>query len=200
MPRLLRAGRRPRPASSAETASVGALPGARDSDVLSQVSIEPYVPVPGEDAYAARAYSYMAEVSLPPAEAQGVARRRRLRAPRAALPAIRWGWLLLALALLAGGIVGTLLRQDRLSEEDVSWWPVAVLIVAGLWMLVALVSRRVEAFLGGAVLAGVGLSALLDTQGIASLRETLLGVVLITTGLGIVIRGFVLRGYSPRQG
>lgn len=200
MPRLLRAGRRPRPASSAETASVGALPRAGDSDVLGQVSIEPYVPVPGEDAYAARAYSYMAEVSLPPAEAQGVARRRRLRAPRAALPAIRWGWLLLALALLAGGIVGTLLRQDRLSEEDVSWWPVAVLIVAGLWMLVALVSRRVEAFLGGAVLAGVGLSALLDTQGIASLRETLLGVVLITTGLGIVIRGFVLRGYSPRQG
>lgn len=199
MPRLLRAGRRPRPDPSAETASVGALPGTGDSEVLSQVSIEPYVPVSSEDAYAGRAYSYMAEVSLPAAEAEGVARRRRLRAPRAALPTIRWGWLLLALVLLAGGIVGTLLRQDRLSEEDVSWWPVTVLIVAGLWMLVALARRRVEAFLGGAALVGVGLSALLDTQDIASLRETLLGMVLITTGLGIVIRGFVLRGYSPRQ-
>lgn len=198
MPRLLRAGRRPRPDPSAETASVGALPGAGDSEVLSQVSIEPYVPVPSEDAYAARAYSYMAEVRLPPAEAEGLAPRRRLRARRAALPTIRWGWLFLALALLAGGIVGTLLRRDRLSADDVSWWPVAVLILAGLWMLVALARRRVEAFLGGAALVGVGLSALLDTQDIASLRETLLGMVLITTGLGIVIRGFVLRGYSPR--
>ncbi|MGQ9850397.1 MAG: hypothetical protein ACUVSU_10145 [Aggregatilineaceae bacterium] len=198
MPRLLRAGRRPRPDPSAETASVGALPGAGDSEVLRQVSIEPYVPVPSEDAYPARAYSYMAEVSPPPAEAEGVARRRRPRARRAALPTVRWGWLLLALALLAGGIVGTLLRQDRLSADDVSWWPVAVLILAGLWMLVALARRRVEAFLGGAALVGVGLSALLDTQDIASLRETLLGMVLITTGLGIVIRGLVLRGYSPR--
>lgn len=198
MPRLLRAGRRPRPDSSAETASVDALPGAGDTETLGQVSIEPYVPVPSEDAYAARAYSYTAEVSPPPAEAEGVARRRRLRARRAALPMIRWGWLLLALSLLAGGIVGTLLRQDRLSANDVSWWPVAVLILAGLWMLVALARRRVEAFLGGAALVGVGLSALLDTQDIASLRETLLGMVLITTGLGIVIRGFMLRGYSPR--
>lgn len=198
MPRLLRVGRRSRPDSSAETASVDALAGTGDTEVLRQVSIEPYVPVPSEDAYAARAYSYMAEVSLPPAGAEGVARRRRLRARRAALPTVRWGWLLLALALLAGGIVGTLLRQDRLSANDVSWWPVAVLILAGLWMLVALARRRVEAFLGGAALLGVGLSALLDTQDLASLRETLLGMVLLTTGLGIVIRGFVLRGYSPR--
>jgi hypothetical protein len=34
----------------------------------------------------------------------------------------------------------------------------------------------------------------MDTQDIANARETLLGVVLLAVGLGIVIRGFLLRG------
>ncbi len=48
------------------------------------------------------------------------------------------------------------------------------------------------------VAAGVGLSALLDAQDIAALRETLLGIVLVAVGLGIVVRGFLLRGRTVR--
>jgi len=111
---------------------------------------------------------------------------------------IRFGVLLLALALIAGGIFGTLLWQDRLREEVTRWWPAILLVAAALWMLIALVRRQVTSFLGGAALAGVGLSALLDAQDIATLRETLLGLVLVTVGLGIVVRGFLLRGRTAR--
>ena len=72
------------------------------------------------------------------------------------------------------------------------------LVVAGLWMLIALVRRQVTSFLGGAALVGVGLSALLDAQDIAALRDTLLGTVLVTVGLGVVVRGFLLRGRTVR--
>ncbi|MBN1679190.1 MAG: hypothetical protein JW966_02790 [Anaerolineae bacterium] len=107
---------------------------------------------------------------------------------------------LLAVILVAAGIVGTLLKQDRLNDvpdqiED--WWPVFVVAVAVLWMLAALVRRRPDAVLGSAMLAGVGLSLLLSAQDIATFEETLVGVVLVTIGLGIVIRGFVLRQHTP---
>lgn len=167
---------------------------------MGQFSIEPFVPVPGEDAYAVRAYSYRAEV-LPPVveDRAGRARRRRFRSSHlSARVGLRWDWLILALVLIAAGIVGTLLRQGRLSDDDLAWWPLLLLGFAGLWMLVALARRRVAPFLGGAALAGVGLSALLDVQDIAAFRDTLLGLVLVTTGLGVVIRGFVLRGHIAR--
>jgi len=193
-------GRRSHPAQPAEVTPTVEAAAEGEEDHLDRAGLEPFVPVPDEDAYALRAYSYRAEPLLPAADAvRGAARRRRLRTPRL-LPGlqVRWGWLILALALIAGGAIGTLLRQGRLSEEDVTWWPILSLALAGLWMLLALIRRRVASFLGGAALAGVGLSALLDTQGVAVLRETLLGLVLVSTGLGIVVRGFALRGRIAR--
>ncbi len=196
MPRLLRRGRRSHPARPAEVTPTA----EGEWDNLDRAGLEPFVPVPDEDAYALRAYSYRAEPPFPAAEvARGAARRGRLRAPRL-LPGlqVRWGWLILALALIAGGVIGTLLRQGRLSEEDIAWWPILALALAGLWMLLALIRRQVTSFLGGVTLAGVGLSALLDAQGVAVLRETLLGLILVSIGLGIVVRGFVLRGRLAR--
>jgi len=41
-------------------------------------------------------------------------------------------------------------------------------------MLIALIRRQVASFLGGAALAGIGLSLLMDTQDIALVKDTLL--------------------------
>lgn len=200
MPRVFRKGRRSRPAQPPEVTPPAEAASEEEWGNLDRAGLEPFVPVPDEDAYALRAYSYRAEPPLPAADVgRGTARRRRLR-PLHLLASlqIRWGWLILALALIVGGVIGTLLRQNRLSEADIAWWPILILALAGLWMLLALIRRRVTLFLGGAALAGAGLSALLDTQGVAVLRETLLGLVLVSIGLGIVIRGFVLRGRIAR--
>ncbi len=105
--------------------------------------------------------------------------------------------LLLALALIAAGVFGTLLNLGQFSGDIETWWPLAVIGAAVLWMLVALIRRQVESFLGGSALAGIGVSLLLSTQDIASFRETLLGLSLVTIGLGIVIRGFLLRQQVP---
>jgi hypothetical protein len=109
---------------------------------------------------------------------------------------IRFGVLALVIVLIGGGIFGTLLKQERLERDVEEWWAPARIAGAGLWMLAALLQRRIAAFLGGAAAAGVGLSLLMDTQGIAAAEQTLLGVVLATVGLGIVIRGFLLRQQS----
>lgn len=106
---------------------------------------------------------------------------------------IRFSALLLALIFIIGGIFGTLLIQGEVRKSLKEWWPLVMLTLAVLWMLTALFRRQVASFLGGAALAGVGLSLLMDTQHIAVVKDTLLGVVLVTVGLGIVIRGFLLR-------
>jgi hypothetical protein len=158
--------------------------------------IVPFVPVSREyDSYEHDETDTSDEAFTPPA----IAQRRRLRRPSLGLRhpvlgiEIKASTLLLATGLIAGGIFGTLLKQGEIRQSLEEWWPLALLMVAGLWMLIALIRRRVASFLGGAALAGVGLSLLMDTQAIAVFEDTLLGIVLVTLGLGIVIRGFLLR-------
>ena len=139
------------------------------------------------------------------AEAPEYRRRRLRRRPTVSVPAlsmptlsapavpVRPGVLLTLLILIAGGVFGTLLRQDRINDDVVAWWPLGIVALAVLWLLAALIQRRITSFLGAAACAGVGLAVLMETQDIAALEETMLGVVLITVGLGIVIRGFLLR-------
>ncbi len=162
--------------------------------------IMPFVPVSREYAYEQDETDTEDEASAPPVI---VREHRRLRRPRwgGRRPIlgieIRAATLLLAAGLIAGGIFGTLLKQGEIRESLEEWWPLALLVIAGLWMLIALIRRQIASFLGGAALAGVGLSLLMDTQGIAVLKDTLLGIVLVTVGLGIVIRGFLLRQQNP---
>jgi hypothetical protein len=164
-------------------------------------AFEPFVPVSsGQSAYAEdEAESSYASPQLP---------RRRLRLPRPRLPSISLGGpilgievrgviLLVAVALIVAGIFGTLLNQGRIRPDVEEWWPLVIIIGAVLWMLIALIRRQVASFLGGAAFGGAGLSLLMGTQGVAKADETLLGMVLVTVGLGIVIRGFLLRQRSP---
>jgi hypothetical protein len=106
---------------------------------------------------------------------------------------IRPGLLLLAVGLVAGGVFWTLHNLEATSPQTEDWWP-AVLLGFGLaWAFVALVSRRAAAFLAATTLVGISISLLLNSQDLLEWRETLAGTVLITVGVGIVARGFLLR-------
>lgn len=143
---------------------------------------EPFVPVsPPEEPTRRRFRPRLPRPGLP-----------RLRRPAMAVE-VRFGMLVIVIGLVVAGIFGTLLKQDRIHGDLKAWWPLVILGGAAVWMLAALIRRRVAEFLGAAAVAGVGLSLLMDTQDIAQAQETLLGVVLVMVGLGIVVRGFLLR-------
>jgi hypothetical protein len=169
-----------------------------DSAAYREPDIEPFVPVSGgyyegdrteEDEFVTQTVT----VDPPPE------RRRRIRPrlPRFKLPGLNvdldWSYLLLASFLFVAGIFGVLLKQDDITGDLEAWWPLVLVMAGVLWMLIALVRRQVASFLVGSAFAGMGLSLLLDTQDIAAVEETILGVVLVAVGLGIVIRGFLLR-------
>lgn len=144
----------------------------------------PFVPVesaPPED--------FAAPVVDEPEEPVRPARVRR----EASRAGVRFGALLVALVLIAAGVIGTLLNLDRLDLTVPEQWPAGLLALSGVWLVIALNRRNVTSALGAAALAGVAISALLDAQGIAAWRETLIGAVMIALGLGIVLRGLLLR-------
>jgi hypothetical protein len=194
MRRLLRRLRRSRAAEDADRYT----PGAYADDGNGTPPIEPFVPVSGSqaiDAYdeqPARRRVRLPRVRVP---------RLRLGVPRLRRPTwnrqVRFDILLLAVLLIAAGIFGMLLNLGRVEGDAAAWWPLVIVAGATVWMLVALLRRQVTPFLGASALTGIGLSLLLDTQDIASFRETLMGVVLVAVGLGIVIRGFLLRQQTP---
>lgn len=108
----------------------------------------------------------------------------------------RPGLLLIAIALFLGGIFVTILKNADLPTLIEEWYPLLSLGVALLWIIVALSRRNVAAFIGGAVVAGLSMSLLLDAQKVATFQETVIGILLMTFGLSIVMRGLLLR---PRR-
>jgi hypothetical protein len=155
----------------------------------------PFVPVEAERPYDDEVISEPSRRRLRlPRPHVRVPQPSRINIPRPSFDVeIRFGLLLVVVLLIGGGIFGTLLNQGRIRDDVELWWPVVVIGGAVVWLLVALVRRRIAAFLGAAAVLGVGLTLLMDTQDIASLEDTLLGVILVSVGLGIVIRGFLLR-------
>lgn len=161
-------------------------PGALPTDD----DLRPFVPVESasQDVYVEPpqpADDYRAEIEHTP--------RPRRTAPGAPRRGISPGVLIVVLLLVTAGIAGTLLNLGRLELDVPGEWPAALIVVAVLWLVLALSQRRVAPALGAAMLAGAGLSALLDTQGVAVWRDTMLGALLIALGLGLVIRGLLLR-------
>ncbi len=157
-----------------------------------QEEIAPFVPVE-EEGY----------IPYTPPDAEQAAptrSRRRLRLPRLRWPGlprlgveVNWGALGAALGLILAGVLGTLLQRGDVQGSLQTQWPWALVALGLLWGVLALARRHVTAFLGAAALIGAGLSLLMGTHAIAPARETLFGVVLVAVGLGIVVRGFVLR-------
>jgi hypothetical protein len=116
---------------------------------------------------------------------------RAVRQPR--LKVVRPGLLLIALGLIIGGVFVTLLNTVTLPDSVLRWYPMGSLGVAFGWAFVALVRRNIAQFVAGMVVFGLSLSLLLDTQDVASFRETFIGILLMSFGLAIVIRGLLLR-------
>ncbi|HEX3051565.1 MAG TPA: hypothetical protein VHP83_12970 [Aggregatilineaceae bacterium] len=156
-------------------------------------------PIPEVSDEEELAFEPLVHVTRTPGDNEpGAEVRRRIRLPRVtqpqiALPNFRFGLLLLVVVLIGGGIFGVLLNQGRIRDDVEAWWPLVLVIGALGWMLVALIQRQGTSFLGAAAVTGIGLSLLMETQDIAEVQETLIGVMLVMVGLGIVIRGFLLR-------
>ncbi len=157
------------------------------SEAVSQEEYEPSVPL--EEA--------LHEPYAPPDVLQDAPAHPRRRLPRLKLPRlgveVNGGALSAALGLIAAGVLGTLLQRGNVQGAAQTQWPWVLVVLGVLWALIALTRRQVTSFLGAAALVGAGLSLLMDTHAIAPVRETLFGVVLVAVGLGIVVRGFVLR-------
>ena len=146
--------------------------------------ISPDVPTPDEMSLA----PYQPP---PPAESPRKApgRLRRLLLWRE----IRPGILFIALGLVAAGVYWTLRNLEAVPANLRNSWAAALLLASLIWSIGSLIARRGGAFLAGSVMAGISLSLMLDTQGYADWKDSLMGVVLITVGLGIIARGLLLR-------
>ena len=156
--------------------------------------------IPPEESYANNYeddYEYLAyeiddeEIESPPPPVARPTPKRR-RGVKLAKP----GLFLIALALVAVGIFFTLLNIVDFSDEVLEWWPAVTLGIAGLWSLVALIRRDSTAFLGGAGVAAISISLLLDAQSVAEFHETVVGIILIMLGVAVVVRGLLMR---PRR-
>ncbi len=119
---------------------------------------------------------------------------RRLILRRPALPfLVNWPALLLIVALIVIAVFALLLNQGALPIEIVTWWPLAVAVLAVIWFLSSLIRRDARSLLGSTALFGLSVSMLLAAQNIASLTATWVGVTFIAVGTGIVLRGLLLR-------
>lgn len=130
------------------------------------------------------------KVASPPYEATPPRKRRRLGL---GIQIADFPLLLLTLAMILGGIFFTWRNVATLPAMIEAWYPLLIFGGAILWSLVALVRQEATAFLGGAAVGGFSLSLLLQTQSIALFEETVVGVMLITVGMAIVIRGLLMR-------
>lgn len=161
-----------------------------DERALSLERVAPDIPTPDE-----MIHEYTRRTAPEIEEAP----RRGFRLPRLNLKRLLvWqevnpGLLFLAAGLIAGGVFWTMLNLGRVSQDAEQWWPVVLLVFAVLWSLTALIARRAGALLAATTLAGISISFLLDTQGYVTWQETLIGVVMVTIGVGIIVRGFLLR-------
>jgi hypothetical protein len=159
----------------------------KDAITVEEVELErvaPDVPIPDEDIpeYTRR---------QAPEEAP---RRRRINFKRLLVwREIRPGLLFLAAGLVIGGVFWTLYNLDRVPSDAREWWPAALLGFALLWALLSLIIRKAGALLAASTLAGLSVSLLLDTQGYITWRDSLVGVMLVTIGIGIMLRGLLLR-------
>jgi peptidoglycan/LPS O-acetylase OafA/YrhL len=120
---------------------------------------------------------------------------RRQPVRRRLLP-VRFGALLLVLALIVIGVALLLYQQNALPPEVLLWWPLALIVPGALWFLIALVRRSGRGLLGSAAVIGAGMSLLLGAQTINSVSSTLVGIMLISIGTSIVLRG-LLMGRQP---
>ncbi|MBX3062891.1 MAG: hypothetical protein KF726_07940 [Anaerolineae bacterium] len=123
--------------------------------------------------------------------------RRRAVKPRSRTETrVRWGVLFSLLIVIVVALALLLNAQNVLPAEVLLWWPLALLIPGVVWLFGALVQRSGRGMLSSAAVIGVGISLLLGTQSILPVGSTLVGIVLISAGTSILLRGLLL-GRQP---
>ena len=125
-------------------------------------------------------------------ELEPVRRRPVRRMPFAVRPMALLG----VIVVIAIGVLLLLYQQNQLPAEVLVWWPLALIIPGVLWFLISLARRSGNGLLAGATLVGVGISFLLGTLSTYAVGSTLVGIVLISTGTAILVRG-LLMGRQP---
>lgn len=106
---------------------------------------------------------------------------------------VNWGVLgtIILLIALTAFLFG--LSRNALPVEILTWWPAAILVVAILWLFGSLARGRASGAIGAAGLIGIGLSLLLATAFHVSLSSTLVGITFIALGMGVILRGLLIR-------
>jgi hypothetical protein len=106
---------------------------------------------------------------------------------------LRYRVLLAVLLLGAAGILIAAGVTDQLPPDLVERWPWLLIVVGGLGLLAGLVTAWPGATLGGPLVLGVGLVALLDQENaLASTTMTLAGAALVALGLAVILRGLTM--------
>jgi uncharacterized integral membrane protein len=126
--------------------------------------------------------------AVEPAEAAplvSVRARRRNRIDWRVLGAI------IVLLLLTAFLYGS--SQNALPIEVLTWWPASILVIAILWLFGSLARGRAPGAIGAAGLIGIGLSLLLATAFQVPLGSTLVGITFIAVGMGVILRGLLIR-------
>jgi hypothetical protein len=133
----------------------------------------------------------------PVAEAEPAAAVRTPRRPVRRLPfALRPAALLGVVIVIVCGVLLLLYQQNQLPNEVLVWWPLALIVTGLVWFLLGLVRRSGNGLLGGAVLMGTGVSVQLSALSVYTVGSTLVGIVFISAGTAILLRG-ILMGRQP---
>ncbi|GEM_PF-1155976 len=101
--------------------------------------------------------------------------------------------LLIVIALIATALFSVALTQGALPRQVLTWWPLAIVAIAAVWFIRALLSQAAAGLLGSTALFGFGVSLLLASAYQVAFGTTVIGVVLIAIGMGIVLRGLLWR-------
>ncbi len=119
---------------------------------------------------------------------------------RRRLPAIRPNWPLIVtmVALIALTAFFTASNRGTLPRAVQLWWPLAIVVMAVIWLLRSLIRRGASSLLASTALLGFGISLLLASAYQVPLNATLLGVPLIAAGMGIIVRGLFWRSGSAK--
>lgn len=104
----------------------------------------------------------------------------------------RYRALLLVLLLIAAGVLIAGGAVGQIPPDLVERWPWLLVVLGALGLLVGLVTAWPGATLGGPLLLGLGLVALLDQSAIASTTMALAGAALIALGVAVILRGLTM--------
>lgn len=171
--------------------------GPDGSDGSDGVEISADLEAADPDAAYDMAYDAPALASEPIPSADLAAPARPRRTPIRRLPfAVRPGILFVVIAVIVIGIALLLQLNGGLPEAVILYYPLAVLIPGAGWVLSALVRRDGRGLLAGAALFGAGTSLMLGTLANVPVGSTLVGIVLISCGTSILLRG-LLFGREP---